>query len=90
MLFAVVFLGFVILATFNSVGYRYGAADQAFYVPAAIELLTPAAFPRDGELIRSQARLTLTDETVATVVRATRLSMPTAFAVSTSSAWRSS
>ena len=80
-LVAVVFFSFVVLATFNSVGYRYGAADQAFYVPAVVERLIPAAFPRDGGLIRSQARLTLTDETVATVVRATRLSMPTAFAV---------
>jgi hypothetical protein len=73
-------LGFVVLATLNSVGYRYGAADQAFYVPAVVERLAPTAFPRDGELIRSQARLTLADETIATVVHATGLSTPAAFA----------
>jgi len=78
---AVVSLSFVVLATFNSAGYRYGASDQAFYVPAVVERLIPAAFPRDSDLIRTQARLTLMDETVATVVRATRLSTPAAFAL---------
>jgi hypothetical protein len=80
-LYALVTFAFVVLATLNSVGYRYGGADQAFYMPAVVKRLVPTAFPRDAELIRSQARLTLADETIATIVRTTRLSTPAAFAV---------
>ena len=41
LLFAALLLPFVVLATFNSAGYRYGASDQAFYVPAILEQLNP-------------------------------------------------
>ncbi len=34
---AVSLLPFVLLATLNSAGYRYGASDQAFYAPAILE-----------------------------------------------------
>jgi hypothetical protein len=71
---------FIVLATLNSGGYRYGYSDQAFYVPAALERLDPGLFPRDRALIQSQARLTLVDETIASLVRVTRLSVPTLFA----------
>ena len=63
--FVLCLVPFVVLATLNSAGYRYGAADQAFYVPAVLLRLDPALFPRDASLIASQAHLTLVDETIA-------------------------
>jgi hypothetical protein len=66
---------FILLATMNSAGYRYGASDQAFYIPAILRHLEPAAFPRDAALIDSQARLTTIDELAAGTVRVTGLSL---------------
>ena len=71
---------FLLLCTLNSAGYRYGASDLAFYIPAALEKLDPALFPRDGALIASQARLTMIDEVIAGLARVTRLSLPPLFA----------
>ena len=48
---AACFVPFLVLATLNSAGYRYGASDQAFYLPAMLERLDPALFPRDSDLI---------------------------------------
>jgi hypothetical protein len=70
---------FVLLATANSSGYRYGASDQAFYVPAVLRHLDPALFPRDAPLIDSQARLTVVDETLGSIVRVTHVSLPILF-----------
>ena len=67
--------GFVLLATMNSAGYRYGASDQAFYIPVILRQLNPAFFPRDAALIDSQGRLTLYDNVLASVVRATGVSL---------------
>jgi hypothetical protein len=67
---------FFLLATLNSAGYRYGASDQAFYVPAVTARLDPALFPRDGALIASQARLTRIDETMAAAARVSTLDLP--------------
>jgi len=61
--FAFCLLPFLLLCTLNSAGYRYGASDLAFYIPAALEKLDPSLFPRDGALIASQAHLTMIDET---------------------------
>ena len=36
---------FGMLAVFNSGGYRYGASDQAFYVPAIMRHVDPSAVP---------------------------------------------
>jgi hypothetical protein len=66
---------FVLLATLNSAGYRYGASDQAFYIPAVVRHLEPADFPRDAALIDSQAKLTVIDELVAATVRVTGISL---------------
>ena len=68
------------LCTLNSAGYRYGASDLAFYIPAALEKLDPALFPRDGALIASQARLTMIDETIGLLSRMTGLALPSLFA----------
>ena len=45
-------VAFVLLATLNSAGYRYGASDQAFYIPAVLRHLDPALFPRDARAHR--------------------------------------
>jgi hypothetical protein len=67
---------FIFLATLNSAGYRYGASDLAFYVPAALVRINPALYPRDAPLIASQARLTTFDEVMGVVARATHAPLP--------------
>jgi hypothetical protein len=64
---------FLILATANGAGYRYGVSDQAFYVPAVVHTLNPSAFPRDGALIDAQGRLMVGDEVLATAATITGL-----------------
>ena len=71
---------FIVVATLNSAGYRYGASDQAFYVPAIIRRMHPDYYPRDASLIDSQARLTVVDEAIAALVRVTGASIPACFA----------
>ena len=71
---------FLLLCTLNSAGYRYGASDLAFYIPAALEKLDPSLFPRDGALIASQAHLTMIDETIGLLSRVTGLGLPWLFA----------
>ena len=58
-------LAFALVATMNAGGYRYGAADQAFYIPAILRHVDPQLFPRDAALIDSQARLFVLDELLA-------------------------
>jgi hypothetical protein len=48
---------FIALATANSGGYRYGASDQAFYIPAVAMKLNPALFPRDRAFFAPQMGL---------------------------------
>lgn len=72
---------FIFLSTLNAAGYRYGASDLAFYVPAALVQINPAFFPRDGELIAAQAKLTAIDEVLAAIVHVTGISLPSLFAV---------
>jgi len=78
--FSFFLIPFILLCTLNSAGYRYGASDLAFYIPAALERLDPSLFPRDRALIASQARLTMIDETIAVLTRTTRLTLPPLFA----------
>jgi hypothetical protein len=70
---------FLLVATANAGGYRYGASDQAFHVPAIVHALDPAAFPRDAALIDAQARLTVFYDAVAVIVRTTGASIETVF-----------
>ena len=70
---------FVVLATANSGGYRYGIGDQAFYEPATQLRLHPDFFPRDRALLNSQAKLTVIDEVLAGTSRATGLELPSLF-----------
>jgi len=74
-------LVFVVLATANSGGYRYGVSDQAFYLPAVNHHLTPDLFPRDAPLLDAQARLIASDELMAAVVKTTGTSLPLVAAI---------
>ena len=76
---ALLFIAFFVLATANSAGYRYGASDQAFYGPAAMQWLDPQLFPRDSRLLHAQSDLTFADETIGAVARLTRLDLPWLF-----------
>lgn len=77
---AAALLAFLLLATLNSAGYRYGASDQAFYIPAVLRSMDPSLFPNDGPLIESQARLIVIDEAIGALATATGLSLPALFA----------
>lgn len=72
-------LAFIVLATANSGGYRYGIGDQAFYEPATELHLHPELFPRDRALLESQAKLTVVDEALAGATRVTGLDLPSLF-----------
>jgi hypothetical protein len=80
-LYCVVGVAFVLLATANAAGYRYGVSDQAFYIPVVVRALEPAAFPRDAAVIDAQGRLMLADELIASLVRQTGVSLDTLFFV---------
>jgi hypothetical protein len=73
--------GFITLATLNAGGYRYGASDQAFYVPAVQLQLDPELFPRDHAVLAAQTHLTVVDELIAATVRLTGASLPAIFLV---------
>jgi hypothetical protein len=56
---------FIVLATANGAGYRFGVSDQAFYIPVITRTLEPGLFPRDASLIDAQGRLMVLDELIA-------------------------
>ena len=66
-------------AILNAGGYRYGASDQAFYIPAVLHHLDSALFPRDWALIGAQDRLNIFSPMVAGAARLTGLSVPPIF-----------
>ena len=70
---------FGVLATMNAAGYRYGVADQAFYVPAVLRQLDPALYPQDSWMIGSQAKLLIFDELFAAMHRGTGVPLPWLF-----------
>lgn len=72
---------FGLLATANGAGYRYGVSDQAFYVPAVARSIDPVLFPRDASLIDAQGSLMAVDEVLASLARATGLSINTLFLI---------
>ena len=61
------FAAFALLSILNSGGYRYGASDQAFYVPAVLRQMDPALFPRDRALLAVQDHLLILDNLLAEV-----------------------
>ncbi len=74
-------LAFVLAATANSGGYRYGVSDQAFYATAVVKDLNPALFPRDSRLLDVESKLMWSDEIVAAVVRTSGGAQPTVYLV---------
>jgi hypothetical protein len=50
---------FLVLATANAGGYRYGVSDQAFYIPAIAIRQQPDRFPHDRDLLAPQMHLWL-------------------------------
>ena len=70
---------FVLLATANGAGYRYGVSDQAFYIPVVARSIDPALFPLDAALIDAQGQLMIVDEVMAAVARGTGLSLDMIF-----------
>jgi hypothetical protein len=70
---------FLILATANGAGYRYGVSDQAFYIPVVTHATNPDAFPRDASLIDAQGRLMASDEGLAFLARMTSLPLDQLF-----------
>jgi hypothetical protein len=73
------FVVFVVLATANGAGYRYGVSDEAAYVPAVMLAENPAAFPRDAPLIRTQGQYFVIDDILAAIGRATGASLESRF-----------
>jgi hypothetical protein len=70
---------FVVLATANGAGYRYGVSDEAAYIPAVMLAENPAAFPRDAPLIRTQGQFFVVDEVLAMIGRLTGASIESRF-----------
>ena len=70
---------FLLLATANGAGYRYGVSDQAFYIPVVEHAINPETFPRDASLIDAQGRLMITDEIIAAIARLTSLPLDAIF-----------
>ncbi len=70
---------FVLLATANGAGYRYGVSDQAFYIPVVVRSIDPALFPRDASLIDAEGRLMIIDEDLAGLARGTGVSLDMLF-----------
>jgi len=70
---------FVLIATANSGGYRYGVSDQAFYVPAVALAQAPSLFPRDRALFEPQMRRWAGDELLAGLSRLTFGNLPVLF-----------
>ena len=70
---------FLVLATANGAGYRYGVSDGAAYVPAVMLAENAAAFPRDAPLIRTQGQFFVVDELLALVGRVTGASVESRF-----------
>jgi hypothetical protein len=73
-------LVFVLVATLNAGGYRFGVGDQAFYLPAIQRHLVPDSFPRDRLVIDDQDRLNVFTRAAAGVLRATGLPQPAMWA----------
>ena len=74
-------VAFALVATLNAGGYRYGASDQAFYIPAILHQLDPALFPRDWAMLGAQGRFFFVDEIGAALVGVSGLALPVWFAI---------
>jgi hypothetical protein len=67
---------FGLVAILNCGGYRYGIGDQAFYIPAVVQHLNPALFPRDRALLHVQDQFMAFDDVTAAIVAACHIPLP--------------
>ncbi len=74
----VVLLG---LAIANAAGYRYGVADQSFYLPSILDTIDPSLFPKDSALLQAQGQLMVSDEITAWIVSHTTVTIEHLFLV---------
>jgi len=72
-------LVFSTLVALNSGGYRYGPADQAFYIPVVLHQVSPDLFPHDRELLAAQDTFFVFDDWFAPILQLTGASLPAAF-----------
>ena len=70
---------FVLAALLNAGGYRFGASDQAFYVPAVAHHADPSLFPRDWAILGQQDELNAFTPLAGWVVRALGVPLPALF-----------
>ena len=70
-------VAFVVLATANAGGYRFGIGDQAYYTAAQALSADPALFPRDAALLAAQSRYMVIDDVIGGLVRTTGLTLQT-------------
>ena len=70
---------FLVLATANSGGYRYGVSDQAYYAAAVLKARTPSLFPRDTPVLAAESSLMVSDKILAGLSRALDLDLPALF-----------
>jgi hypothetical protein len=73
------FIAFVLLATANGAGYRYGVSDQVAYIPAVVHAERPNTFPRDAIVIDTQGQFFILDDVLAAIARATGASTESLF-----------
>ena len=69
----------VVLAIANAAGYRFGVADQAFYLPSILHAIDPTLYPSDAALLQAQGGLMVSDELTAFVLSHAPLSIETLF-----------
>src|SRR5690606_27874470 len=72
---------FVVLASANSGGYRYGVSDQAYYVPAIQQRHDPDLFPKDAEVLDAQSQLVTSALFLASIVASASTTLPRVAAV---------
>lgn len=72
-------LAFLVVATANAGGYRYGASDQAFYIPAIRKVMDASLFPRDASLLAAQGQVILWDGLAAGLTSLLHLPLPWTF-----------
>jgi hypothetical protein len=72
---------FLVLATANAGGYRYGVSDQAYYATAVLKARTPSLFPRDSSMLAPQSSFLASDKILAALSRAFGLDLPVLFGI---------
>jgi len=72
-------VAFVLVATANSGGYRFGVSDQAYYEPAVAKGVDATLFPRDSALLDVQSRFLGSVHLLAAIARMSGASLPSLF-----------